>query len=81
MTEPTAPEEESVPGSPSQIEATVNKNPTVIIGAGTPDTWRVHYGGGLALLGIQPGELVGQDPREAFYASGDASREAFVAVG
>ena len=65
------------PGTPSAVKETANKNGTLIIGAGTPDTWTLSYGGGLAAIGLQPGEIVGRAPRAIFEASGAAAIRAF----
>ena len=65
------------PGLPSAVKLTTDKNASVIIGAGTPTEWTVSYGGGLRLLGLESGELVGEDPRPIFEASGPAALRAW----
>ena len=65
------------PGTPSAVRQTANKNGTLIIAAGTPSSWTVSYGGGLGVIGLSEGELVGEDPRPIFEASGPDALRAF----
>lgn len=52
-------------------------NRRAIYGAGTPAAWKIQEGGGLQRIGLLPGQLVGQDPREAFRQSGPDAIRAF----